>query len=170
MGPVAEYSEKTFRTKKTFTLFSDRIRIAGKVSLEQDFTIEVKLKDVTPAYEEIWQRDKTFWAGLAMAGLSAIVLQILRDVLGLSWSHFTPGLMSVFVVSGLLLCCVTARKVEFYTFRNTSGVPLFSVARAGKSKSEFDQFISTIVATINSVHQNTKPRAEPDGAEEPVSG
>lgn len=154
MEPIAEYAEKTFRTKKVLTLFPDKIKITGKVLLDREFDVEIELKNVSPVYQRIWQREKTFWGGVAISLLAAAALEILRTVWELPWSHPTSGLMAVFIMSGVLLCCATARKVEYYLFTNAAGASLFDVARAGKRKSEFDGFISQLVATINSLRQS----------------
>ena len=121
-------------------------------------------KRVNPAYQQIWIRDSAFWGGLAMALLSAIVLEIMRGVWNVPWSNTTLGLMLGFIVTGIILCTATIRKVNFYTFTNLSGTPLFSIARSGKEKEAFKSFVSHIVGAANIAQSFSEHQGAVDAA------
>ena len=144
--------------------------MTGKVLLEQDFKVEFELKNINPVYQQIRIRDKAFWSGVIMSVLAAVVLEILHSVLEVPWSHSTAGLMLVFIVSGILLCSATVRKVEFYTFTNRSGTPEFSIARPRKNKEVFDSFISNLVAAINNAQEIREQISETNRGETPCAG
>ena len=156
MEPIAVYREKTFRTKKTITLYPDRINITGKILLQQDFKFELSLHNINPMHQQISVRDSSFWAGIIILVISAVVLEALRSIWQVPWSNPTLGLMLVFIVTGIILCIATIRKVEFYTFTNLSGTPVLSVAKSKKDRKSFDAFISHLVTSIKKTQDNNE--------------
>jgi len=60
------------------------------------------------------------------------------------------------VMTGIILCIATIRKVEFYTFINISGTPVLSIARPKKDRNYFDAFISHLVTSIKEVQNNNE--------------
>ena len=166
MEPIAVYEEKTFRTKKSITLYPDRIDVTGKILLQQDFKFELSLRNINFAYHQVSVRDSNFWSGIIISVISAIVLEALRSIWHVPWSNLVPVLMLVFIVTGIILCIATIRKVEFYTFTNLSGTPVLSIARSNKDRKSFDAFISHLVTSI----KKTQDNKEHQDSDETITG
>ncbi|MFC1634946.1 hypothetical protein ACFL5Z_08895 [Planctomycetota bacterium] len=164
MEPIAAYEEKTFRTKKTITLYPDRINVTGKILLQQDFKFELSLRNINPVYQQISVRDSSFWAGIIMSVISAIVLEALRSIWQVPWSNLILVLMLGFVVTGIILCLATIRKVEFYTFTNLSATPVLSIAKSKKDRNSFDAFISHLVTSIKETQDISEHQGVVDAA------
>lgn len=148
MEQIAEYFEKTFRIQKTITLFPDKITVRGKVVLQQDFQMEIPLKNMNPLYQQIAQRDCSFWAGIYMMVIPGVILTALHSIWKVSWVNLASCLMLVFTVSGGVLCLATIKKVTHYTFTNLAGIPVLSIAKPKKTEEEFESFISDLIDSI----------------------
>jgi len=145
MDPLSIYSERSFSRACHYELYPDRLRIKGKVFLQNEFDVTIGLKDLNPDYQKLKAREKSFWAGLWVALVPAILLEILVSVFHITFVNPVFGLMICLVVTGLLLCAVTVKKVEYYRFTNSSGIHVLDIARVGKDKQKFDGFIICIV-------------------------
>jgi len=107
MEPLSTYSERSFSRACHYELYPDRLHISGKIFLQNEFEVAFELKDLNPDYQKLKLRDKSFWAGLWVALVPAILLQILISVFHMKFDNPVFGLMIGLVVTGLLLCAVT---------------------------------------------------------------
>ena len=148
MEPLATYSEKRFEGCRKYELFEDKIRVKGNVSTRSDFEVALDLKDINPEYSIVRLRS-TFWVpGLCIIIISTIIAVILSKVYRMTVEDFWMGLTLVMPVAGIILILATFKKVEFYSFRNSSGLTVMDIARSGNEKDKFDGFIEKLIDCI----------------------
>ncbi len=156
MEPIATYSEKRFSGKRYFELYPEKVHVQGKVFLQNDFDINIELKKLSPDYQKLRVREKAFWAGIWMVTIPLLLLEILTSVFSVTFANPIIGLMIVFPISGILLCVATFRKVEFYSFSNSSGIAVLDIARAGKDKEKFEAFVEQLIGCIKESKNNAR--------------
>lgn len=151
MEPVATYSEDLFSGKRLFTLYPDHVHIQGKAYLKNDFIVDVELKNLDPHYSQIRVRDSGFWAGVWIILGAVMMAEILSRVFHVDLTNPVLGFFATLPIAGLLLCIVTFRKIECYSFINTSGVLALTIARSRKNSQAFDTFIAQLIGFINAL-------------------
>lgn len=154
---IATYYEKRFSGKRHFELFHDKIKIHGKKYLQNDFEYTIDLKDLKVEHQIIKNRDGTFWGGILCAFFAFIAMNILSSAFSITFENSVMGMLLVVLISGVLLCIVTFKKIEFYQFQNHNGVVLFDIGRSGKEKHNFDNFVSKLVENIKEIKNGTEP-------------
>jgi hypothetical protein len=108
----------------------------------------VKLKDLDPNYEKLRVREKAFWSGIGLIIIPLVIAEILSSAFKVPFENPVMGLMLCFAVCGAVTCVVTFRKVEFYLFKNSSGIAVLDIARSGKNKNHFETFVEQVVSHI----------------------
>ncbi|MHC4741891.1 MAG: hypothetical protein ACYS8Z_08280 [Planctomycetota bacterium] len=147
--PVATYSEKRFSGKRNYTLYPGKVRVEGKVGLGNYFDAVVDVKNMRSDYDRIRIREKGFFAGIWLIVASFLAIAALASVFNVSFDHVFMVMMACCGMAGLVLCASTFRKVEIYTFKNSSGVPVLSIARNRKDSRQFDLFIEQLIKYID---------------------
>jgi hypothetical protein len=141
---VAKYEERRFDGKRLFELFADRIVVSGGASLGARFEERVSLDTLTAVPDRLWTRPAGFWSGVGMAIVFSLIPLGFESVLSSWWK----GLFWVGCASGVLLALATSRRIEWAVFRNTSGVRVLAVARAGPNRDHFEPFIEAVRQAI----------------------
>ena len=140
----ASYHERRFDGERRFELRNDHLAISGNASLGARFEQTVPLATLVLPPDKQWSRPAGFNAGIWMTLIFSSIPLGFGTMLNTYWL----GLSWVLAIGGGLLAIATARRVEWVTFRNQTGVPLLSVARSRKNPQEFDQFIEALCAAI----------------------
>jgi hypothetical protein len=151
------YLETRFSGRRRFELHPDKICIQGKTFLISDFDISVKLKDLDPNYQRLRVREKAFVSGIWLIIVPLITAEILHSAFKVSFENPVMGLMFCFSVCGAVTCVATFRKVEFYQFKNSSGIAVLDIARSGKDKKHFDKFVEQLVSCIKHLENPGAP-------------
>ena len=141
---IATYSERRFDGRREFVLFPDKVEISGNASLGARFAVTVQLNSLVPVADRLWARSPGFWQGVVMAIVCVTLAQASASVLSRYWI----GLLWVIAVGGALLAAATARRIEWAVFKNSAGAEVLTVAKAGPSRAEFEQFVSSIAHAI----------------------
>ena len=150
---IMDYEEKTFDGKRHYILSDTNITVKGKVFLSSDFDVTIDLKTLNPNYEKHWIRSGSFNQGITMALVFIIGASIIRQLFELSlWDSPVPFLY-LLGFCGVLLMAVTFKKIEYACFNNSSGTQVLGIARAGKRKSEFNDFINQLCDNIKNSPQ-----------------
>lgn len=159
MKPIATFSEGRFSGKRFYNLSSDKIRVAGKVFLQNEFDIVLQLNTINPDFSIIRIRDKAFWSGIWLMLGASLVHALLTTVFGVTYEYKVLGAFIVIGLAGAVLCLATFRKIEFYSFKNLAGITVLDIARSGSEKSKFDSFIKKLVHAIDQSKQVAEPVA-----------
>jgi len=153
MESIMTYSETRLNGQRYFELYPDKIRIRGKVFLQSDFDTTVPLGNLSPVFEKVRIRGQGFWGGLKLTVISFIALTIMASVSAIDFGSFITVLVACFLVTGLLICAVTFPKIQIYRFKNSAEIIALDIARSGKEKDKFDDFVDNIVACISQCKQ-----------------
>ena len=159
MDTIARYSERRHEGKRDFTLLLDRIEIKGKEYLGADYETTVLLKTLDPEIDRMRVRSQTFTAGIWIFFTSAIVASILVEGFGQPVLSGVNGMLWTFSLCGAFASLATMRKEVYAVFKSTSGIATLCIAKEGKDKNRFDDFIACIQNQIISIRD-----CEPDGA------
>ena len=159
MQPLKTYFEKRFDGRRTFSLYPDRVVIAGKKRFSMEFQSVVPLAGIYPEWNRLFIRYGDFHIGLiflAGAIVVAIVFAGLFESATLWWAMIVPV---SFAISSLWTMIATYRKVEFAQFvLGGSGVAALDVALTRRDRREYDAFVEAVAAQIR--HTN-EPRPAP---------
>ncbi len=156
MDSIATYSETRLTGKRQFELYPDSIRVRGRVFAKSDFDATIPLKSLQPDCHRLRIRNSNFSAGLWIILISALLVGILLAGFKLPVNHALVVLVAVQPIAGVCLCLATFRKVEFSRFQNDAGVTLLDVARAGKDKDRFDNFVETLATAIRTSRETVE--------------
>lgn len=148
MQPVAKYSERRFDGRRTFELYPDAVLVKGSSTFASDFEARVPLASLDANYARLRVRHPACLVGAGGAIFACVVRELLVGPLQLPWFDERSGFATALVVSGLVLCLATIRKVEFVRFTTQSGVVALDVARAGPDRAHFDEFVGAVVRQI----------------------
>ncbi len=148
MNPISTYSECSFNRACHYELYPDKLHVTGKVFLRNEFDVTFELKNLNPIHQKIKVRNNNFLAGLGMSSVSAILLLILVSVFHVKFDSLVFVIISCAIVAGLLFCASTIKKVEYYRFTNLSDINVLDIARTGKDRQKFDEFITQLVDAI----------------------
>jgi hypothetical protein len=147
--PIATYRETRFEGKRVFELFPDRVRVRGSVQLSSDFDVSIPLTALNPNPMRIRTRNKAFWSGLWMLLLAVVLDTVLVSSFHIPSESFSVGLIGCIGMGGFVLMLATARKVEFVSFANVTGVQVLGFARSGPDARDFDSFVERIRINIS---------------------
>ena len=137
---LAHFDERRFDARRHFDLFPDSVIVSGTTSFGTRFEERVELDELSSHPDKLWTRHASFWGGIAMAIIFWILPMGFASVLSSWWKT----LFWVWAVAGVLLAIATARRVEWAIFRNSSGVRVLAIARAGPDKGRFDEFVAAV--------------------------
>jgi hypothetical protein len=155
MQPIATYSEVRFEGSRTFALFSDKLVVRGKQSLQSEFETTIPLKTLDPTPDTLCIRGRIFAWGMWVAIVGFVVCTILVSGLHMSFATLPPGLVACIGMSGVMLMLATFRKVEFVRFKNEGGIFILDIARAGKNASQLDSFVDALTKQIRETRKAT---------------
>jgi hypothetical protein len=141
--PIATYSETRFPHKRFFTLFGDTIRVNGK-SFNGDFEANIRLTLLNPIPDKQWIRNSGFGAGILLC-LVAIFMAFVNQVALSKLIEFSSIAVGI---AGILLMAWSCRKVEWVRFKNSSEIVILDLAKSGKQRANFDQFVSRLTDQI----------------------
>lgn len=155
---IATYREVSFNRKQTVTLYSDRVKIRGKIFFGSEYQVEFLLSQFSSIVNRGRERSKSFWHGIWMVivggalGVTALeVPAVPRLVVELSFAVMGTGVM---------LSVATARKLDHARFAANDGFTLFTVIRSGKDKEHFEQFITLTVEQIKKNSEAQRSQGE----------
>jgi hypothetical protein len=128
-------------------LYPDSIRVSGNTRLAK-FDTTIRLGTLEPNFERIWfhQNSAYIFGLLFVVGL--VALWVLAVGLNRGLSDPLSVAAGAFALTSFLFALVAGQRIELVRFRSHAGVPLLDVARAGKRKSEFDGFVSTLAERV----------------------
>lgn len=138
--PIARYDERRFDGRRQFQLFPDRIEVSGASFLGARFEEHVPLEGLSAAPDRLWTRAAGFWSGIGLA----IVLSIIPLGFDAVLSSWWKGLCWVLAAGGVLLALATSRRVEWAVFRNSAGIAVLTIARAGPHRDQFQGFVDAV--------------------------
>lgn len=154
MEPIATYSEKRFEGSRKFELFEDKICIQGKICTKGDFELALDLKDLNPEYSIFRFRPKFWLSGVWIIIIPIFIAVFLSKAYKMTVEDFPMVLALIMPVVGIVLILATFKKVEFYSFRNSSEVTVLDIARSGKEVDKFDGFVEKLIDCIKASKNN----------------
>jgi hypothetical protein len=147
---IAQFDERRFDGRRHFELFSDSVRVSGSTVFGTRFEERVDLDLLSSNPDKLWTRHAGFWSGIGMAVVFWVLPMGFANVLSSWWK----GLFWGWAVTGVLLALVTARRIEWAVFRNSSGVRVLAIARAGPDRARFDEFVGAIQLAVTKRQSN----------------
>jgi hypothetical protein len=157
MEPLVVYSEQLFGGKRVLELYPDHVHIQGNAYLRSDFIADIQLNNLDPHYRTIRVRDGGFWAGLWIIIIAWGIAAILSFVFHVELSNPVLGFFATLPLAGLLLCVVTFRKIELYSFINTSGVFALNIARSRNNPHACEVFMTKLLERIHALQREKQP-------------
>jgi len=141
-----EYEEFLFsdRGRRHFILSEDNISVTGK-GLNETFL----LRDLEPEYRTVRQRSAAFYVGLIGAFLALILVLFTTAGFPVTDLVELPYVLAVIMaVISLLILFSSGRKVEHAVFKNTTGIDVLSIAKAGPHSSKFKLFVNEVARRV----------------------
>ena len=169
MSTITRYSERRCEGKRDFTLLPDRIEIQGKEYLGADYETTVLLKTLAPEIDRMRVRSGTFNSGLWLFFVPAIVAFTLVQGFGQPALSSTTGFLWTLALCGAFVMLATLKKEVYAVFKSTSGIATLSIAKEGKERDRFDDFVAAVQRQIISV-RNSEAGAAPNGDPAPPLG
>ena len=147
--PIAIYRENRLMERRTYELFSDRIRIYGKRLLGSRFDQTIPLTMLHPEIVRMWERGKP-WGGLMMFFWAIVLVVLLWITYGIEsvTNFFNATAISALGTAGLISVLISIRQIEYAAFTNNVGVIILTIGRVGSQPSEFDAFVELLVERI----------------------
>jgi len=137
------FFQKSRLGNTTFDLEGNRLFVAGSRGASK-IEMDVDLRDISPHFERRrWRSFVMVAIPLGVACLAALIVWLVP---------FPPvTLIAVMFTLGFLWTALrNVAPIEYVTFRNKSGVPVFQVIKGEKQEIEFEKFIAELSATIRS--------------------
>lgn len=157
--PLAIYRDRFPGTRRSFTLYPDRIIVRTRERFAGESEYPFLLRDLEPDYAMHRGRSEIAGPGaLILAGIFGFLF-----VFGLingTKPGFHPigtGFNFALAVACLITGCRNLPKIERYLFRLKGGTVAFDVARSGEQRDQFDSFIQQLVAAIQSIQSANEP-------------
>ncbi len=162
-APIAEYLETGFLTTRRFTITRDHLFIETGGPLRPRVEIELALADIHPGHSNASIANNGFRTGAAIFATCALgaAFIYLRNCRHFFAIHDDPvasplawvcSLMLIGVV-GLIVGLATSGRIQYAAFSSDGPTPVFDIARKGRSKNQFDTFVSTLEAAIDKAHR-----------------
>ncbi len=149
--PIAIYEETQPHQKRRFVLYAETIRVTGS-TLSGDGDQTISLNQLDPIFARSWVYSYYFAVGVWVFLLAICAFLAISIVTEIQDARTLParlmGMTGSIAAVGLVLVFANRRKIEFAVFRSDAGVPILTVARAGRSASEFDSFVALLVERI----------------------
>ncbi|MBE7467236.1 MAG: hypothetical protein HS116_27495 [Planctomycetes bacterium] len=155
--PIAAYDEIRFDGKRTFTLYADSILIKGVHSLQSEFETRIILNTIDPNLEILRIRNPNFIAGIRLFLAAGAIWAVLVFGFNFSGYSFLPGLAGMISLVGFLLSFYTRKKVEYARFKNSSGMIVLDIAKAGREVHNFEGFVQKLTQQIKSARAHASP-------------
>jgi hypothetical protein len=149
---ITQFDERRFDGCRHFELLPDSVLVSGTTAFGTRFEERVDLDALSSHPDRLWTRHAGFWSGIAMAIVFWILLMGFANVLSPWWKI----LFGVWAVAGVLLALVTARRIEWAVFRNSLGVRVLAIARAGPDHARFDEFVRAIREAVVDRQRNVR--------------
>lgn len=157
MESLIIYTESRLNGKRVFDLYPDAIRVRGNIFMKASFDQTIPPHDIDPKPSIVRMRENgVFVAGLVLTFIPAIIAGILLTVFKASIQNFFVWLMVAFPVCGLVMCLASFKNLEFNCFRNSYGVAILDIGRAGKEAENYQSFIDKLIESIESCKSNTE--------------
>jgi len=129
-------------------LFSDKIVVRGKQTLQSDFEYSFPLETFDPTPDKLHFRSQIFTWATWMTLIGFVGCSILVNGLHMSFGTAPPGMVGCVGIAGFLLMVATYRKVEYFRFKNTGGIVILDIARAGKETALLEPFVEALKKQI----------------------
>jgi hypothetical protein len=137
---------------RTLTLYPDRVHILGKTFLKNDFETSVQLRGLSPEVSKIKVRQKAFFQSFWLILLPIALYYGLTSILSVTLSDDSTGLILVLPLAGLALMAATFKKEEHWMFKNQAGILALGIARAGKDRDRFEEYVAKVVEAIRAAN------------------
>jgi hypothetical protein len=163
MSALAQYAERRHEGRRDFTLYSDRIEIRGKEYLGAEYEMTILLKTLTPEIDRMRVRNKSYAAGFWIFFGSVIAAVILMRGFGHTAISGATGPLWALALCGAIMLLATCRRESYAMFKADSGVAALSIAKEGKQREQFDDFVCLVQRQIRAA-RNSGPHAAPSGS------
>jgi hypothetical protein len=107
-------------------------------------------------------RCKTFSAGLWLLFVPATIAFMLVEGFGQPAFTGVTGMLWTFALCGAVVLLATLKKETYAIFKSRSGRAALSIAREGKERECFDDFVAAVQRQIIAV-RNSEPAVPPSG-------
>jgi hypothetical protein len=162
MSVLAQYSERRHEGRRDFALYSDRIEIRGKEYLGAEYEMTIVLKTLTPEIDRWRGRNKSCTAGFWLFFGSVIVAFILMRGFDHPAIGGATGPLWALALCGAFMLLATWRRETYAIFKADSGVAALSIAKEGRQREQFEDFVSLVQRQIRAA-RNSEPSAPPNG-------
>ena len=126
--------------------------VTGSMIVGDSVETLVLFNHLSPEVLTVRRRNPTFWQSMLGLPFFCVTYYALVTRGGFTWSSLIPCCCAGIALLLAFMVCATCKKVVYARFTSLSGVPLLDIAKSGRDKSNFDDFVTQMQTAISNAH------------------